>query len=711
MRLTAFPRYLARLPHRPRDLFKALLVLIVAGPVIVGGTAMAAFLFVPLPAVVPDPIPGATAETSHVYACPRGAPCGPDNPEKFLIATFHAEHNRQLIKIGAMPEHLQKAAIAAEDARFYEHKGFDPKAVTRALIADLRAGATVQGGSTITQQYVKNTYIERPKRTIFRKVREVLIAFQVEKTKSKSKILEGYLNTVYFGKGAYGIEAAARTYFNKGASELTLSESAQLVGLIPAPVRYSPYDDPEEAESRRIFVISRMEELGMIDAATAQQARDERPQVAPPKEEVFRYPWFVDGLTKSLQRSKEIGSQKLYAGGLRIYASVDTVAQEAAEKIVAETLEREDDPHGVIVAVEPGTGFVRAIVGGREYDARLKFNLATQGNARPGSAFKTFTLIAALEEGMQPSRSFRAPGVLQIKGWGNDCSCVHNFGSRGYGRLSIEKATVNSVNTVYAQMVQNVGAEKVVDAAVRMGIKAETLKGDEKNAAIALGGLTRGVSPLEMASAYATLGANGTRHEPRFFTRIEDSTGDVVLEGPSEPVQALEPNIAANANQILTKVITSGTGKRADIDRPAAGKTGTDQDFNNASFVGYTPDLSAMAWLGYLEANKPLARVNGVRNVTGGTIPAQMWAEFMKAALSHIPPTTFEEAGKISRTSDDAFRLPFKPRPTPSPSPEPSPEPPPESPEPSPSPSPSPSPTFQPSPLPTATSTLPGPDE
>ena len=707
MRLTAPLRYLARIPHRPRDVIKAVIVLLVAGPVIVGGTAMAAFLFIPLPAVEPDRVPGALSETSYVYACPRGKACGPENPDRFLIATFHAEHNRQLVSLEVMPEHLLEATVAAEDSRFYSHKGFDPKAVVRALWADIRARATVQGGSTITQQYVKNAYIENPKRTIFRKVQEVLIAFQLEKRYTKRAILKDYLNTVYFGKGAYGIEAAAKTYFNKTTKDLTVSEAAQLVGLIPAPVRFSPYEHPAEAEIRRIYVIDRMEQLGMLDAVAAQQARDTKPVPTPPKQEVFRYPWFVDALTKSLQKSKDIGSQKLYSGGLRIYASVDTKAQEAAERIVAETFKDAEDPHGVIVAVEPATGFVKAAVGGREYTTNLGFNLATQGRARPGSAFKPFTLVAALEDGMAPSRTFRGPGVLQVKGWANDCSCVHNFGSQGFGSISIEKATANSVNTVFVQMAQKVGAPKIMDAAVRMGIKQETLKPDEKNLAIALGGLTNGVSPLEMASAYATLAANGVRHEPRFFTRIDDSTGEVLVEGPSEPVQALDPNVAANANKILTKVITSGTAKRANIDRPAAGKTGTDQDFKNASFVGYTPDLSAMAWMGYLDSNKPLSRVNGVRNVTGGTIPAQMWAEFMKIALGDIPPTTFEAAGKINPKNAEEFRLPFKPKPSPSPelSPEPTLEPSPE-----PSPSPSPSPSIRPSPLPSP-SVVPDPDD
>ncbi|MEO7804812.1 MAG: biosynthetic peptidoglycan transglycosylase, partial [Actinomycetota bacterium] len=281
-----------RIRHRPSDVLKATLVLGLLGPLLVGGSAAVAFFVVPLPAVVPSPTVGSQAQTSFVYAA-----------DGSLIATFHSEYNRELIPLSKMPEHLQQAAVASEDARFYKHGGLDVKAITRALAADIRARETVQGGSTITQQFVKNAYIDNPKSTVFRKVREALISAQVERTFTKKKILELYLNTVYFGKGAYGVEAAAKTYFNKPASKMTISESALLVGVIPAPVRYSPFDDPKGADIRRLRVLRRMQEVGFIDVVAAEAARAEQPVLAAPRQEVFRYPWFVDALQRAIGQS------------------------------------------------------------------------------------------------------------------------------------------------------------------------------------------------------------------------------------------------------------------------------------------------------------------------------------------------------------------------------------------------------------------------
>lgn len=635
---------------------------------VVGGTAAATFLFFPLPAVVPDPIPGATAQTSYVYAA-----------DGSLIATFHAEFNRQLIEFEDMPKHLRDATIALEDARFYQHSGTDPKGILRALFADIRAGSAVQGGSTITQQYVKNAYIEKPKRTIFRKVREVLIASQIEKTHSKDKILKDYLNTVYLGKGAYGVEAAAKTYFGKAARDLTLSESALIVGLIAAPVRYSPFENPDGAEARRTLVIDRMERLGMIDKPTADAARAEKPALSELREEVFRFPWFVDALRTTLIR--KYGEQKIFAGGLRIHSTIDPKMQEAAEKVLADTLDRPDDPHAALASVDPKTGYVRALVGGRSY-ADEKFNIAFEGRRQPGSAFKTFVLVAALSDKIKASSTFSGPSVLRIKGWGNECQCVRNYGNAGYGRLTLESATIRSVNTVYVQVAQRVGVEKIIDTALAMGITERSLEPDRENLAIAIGGHTYGVTSLEMASSYATLAAGGVYRAPKFVSKIIDGDGKVLESGPSEGVQAIDPSIAYTATNILKKVVQSGTAQRADIGRPAAGKTGTAQDYENAWFVGYTPELSTAIWMGYRSENAPMRNVHGVRNVTGGTLPARMWAAFMKLALEDIAASDFSEPGRTQ--NDDRFRLPYRSPPSPSPSPPP--------PEPSPTPEPSPSP-------------------
>lgn len=674
------PEPLRTIRRTRRDVLKALFTLVFGGPVLVGGSALAAFLLFPLPTVVPEPTTGALAQTTRVLAA-----------DGSLIATFHAEFNREAIDLEQMPEHLWRAAIASEDARFFEHRGLDLRSIARAALADLRAGQTVQGGSTITQQYVKNAYIEKPRRSLLRKMREALYAAQVERSLTKQKILENYMNTVYLGKGAYGVEAGAKTYFGKHASQLTVSESALLIGLIPAPVRYSPYDNPQGAEDRRLFVIDRMQKLGYLDAAAADNARREKPKLAQLREEVLRYPWFVDAVRRYL--IAQYGEAKVFNGGLEVKTTLDPAMQAQAEKAIAQTLDKPSDPYAALAAVDPKTGYVKALVGGRDY-AEEKYNIAIQGRRQPGSAFKPYVLVAALENGISPKSTFNGPSRLCPKGWLSKDGCLTNYGSTGYGRLTLEQATLKSVNTVYAQVILKVGPAKVVDVCRRMGIPGpKWLPGKtviEPVPALTLG--TEEVTPLEMASALATLAARGVYREPKLVSQVKE--GPKVLEkGPSEGRQVIEERIADTANKILEKVITSGTGKRANIGRPAAGKTGTAEDFRNAWFVGFTPDLSSAVWMGYREKNRPMHNIHGFRSVVGGSIPAQIWASFMKFALADVPPSEFPEPGKFV---DNRFRLPYRPPPSPTPALEESP-----TTEPEPIPTESPSPTPAPAPIPT----------
>ena len=705
----------------PWEFIKAIVVLAVGGPIIFGGVALATYFIVPLPNFVPEPTAGATAQTSHVYAA----------DDTTLIATFHAEHNREPISIELMPKHLQDAAVAVEDSRFFSHSGVDMKAIFRVLLADLRNRSVVQGGSTITQQYVRNAYIEDPlQRTLFRKVREAIYASLVERDLSKEQILENYLNTVYFGKGAYGVQAAAKTFFNKPASELSLSESALLVGLIRAPITYSPYDNPERAEQRRLYVLERMEVLRLIDVAQANEVQGHKPVLHNPGEQVFKHPWFVDAVRRFLIAT--YGEQKVFSGGLRVTTTLEPSIQEAAEKAVASVVNKPDYPYAALASVDPHTGYIRALVGGRDYE-KEKFNIALQGRRQPGSAFKPFVLVTALEQGIKPSARFRGPNKICLRGW--KPNCPENFGTQSFGSITLEKATLNSVNTVYAQLVLRVGPDKVVDMAGRMGVPGPEWMPRRSGCkpkpedpcrtridpvpALTLG--TEEVTPLEMASAYATLAARGAYRAPKIVSKVVDpngkpvptADGPPVPDGPSEPVQVMEEAVADTANKILEKVITSGTGRRADIGRPAAGKTGTAQDFQNAWFAGHTPDLATAVWMGYRDVNRKMTNVRGVGEVVGGSLPALIWASFMKAALSDIPPAEFPKPGEItSPGGGSGFRLPYRPRPTPSPSPTPeaTAEPAPETASPEPSPEdddglpgggkkPRPSPT--PSPLPT----------
>lgn len=676
-------RALRRVRHKPRDFIKALFIIAVGAPILVGGAAAAAFFVFPVPAIVPEPTEGSQAQTSRVFAA-----------DGTLIATFHSERNRELIKLSKMPQHLQQATIASEDARFYEHKGLDARAIGRALVADFRAGTTVQGGSTITQQYVKNTYIEAPKRTVFRKVREALIASQIERTYSKPKILENYLNTVYFGRGAYGVQAAAKTYFNKDAAQLSLPESALLVGIIPAPERFSPQEDPAAAEIRRVYVIDRMLKLKMIDQPTADAAKAAKPQIAPPQQQVFQFPYFVDALYRSMKNDPRYGTARIFAGGLNIYTTIDPKMQAEAEKALFGTLDRPTDPAASLVSIDPKTGYVKALVGGKDFN-QSKFNLAVQIRRQGGSSMKTFVLVAALEKGIKPSQTYSAPGQMCPKGWPKDGCPVRNYGNSGYGSINVEKATINSVNTAYAQMIVAVTPKKVVEVANRMGIKSKV----RPFHAMGLG--SEGVNPMEMASAYATLAANGVYREPKFVTKVTDSSGNVIESGPSEPKQVIDPNIAAKVSEILSKVITNGTGTRAKIGRPAAGKTGTADEFRNAWFVGYTPDLATSVWMGYPEnEKKPMLNIQGTPRVAGGTLPAKMWADFMKAALKDVPPSEFPKPGEIRIRGDDVGGLRLPPRMGPRPSPQPSPSFLEETPSPEPSESPTPTPTGSPTVVP-----------
>jgi penicillin-binding protein 1A len=654
-----------RLPEirrEPLDIAIASGIVLIGIPVLLAGLVAAGFYmyFIKLspPVSIPEPQLVSEASSSHIYAA-----------DGSLIATLRGAHYRVPISIRQMPQHVKDAVVAAEDARFYQHSGVDARAVLRALRADFIAGAAVQGGSTITQQYVKNAYVGK-ERTWMRKIKEAQIASQLERTNSKQKILERYLNTVYFGRGAYGIEAAAKVYFDKGAKDLTASEAAQLVGLIPAPVRFSPNTQPSRAEDRRLDVISRMEQQGFLSGGEAQQARAERPafKEAKPSEEVFKYPWFVDAVKRYLFH--KYGATTVYNGGLEIHTSLDPRLQDLAEKAVKQALPAPTDPYASLVSLESGTGYVKAMVGGRNFEEE-KYNIAIQGRRQPGSSFKPFVLVSALESGMLPGNTFSGPSTICITGWRPKCQ-VNNFDRAGFGRITLEQATINSVNTVFAQVVMRVGPKEVVATAKRMGVPGprwlprisgcrptkEITCGTRIDAVPALALGSEEVTPLEMASAFGTLSARGVYREPKVVTKVVNSDGEVLEEGPARGRRALEVEIADNANAIMQKVITSGTGTRANIGRPVAGKTGTAQDFQNAWFVGYTPEVSTAVWVGFKERNRPLTNIRGVGRVTGGSFPAIIWSNYMKAALDSVPPSEFAEPLPLQK-----LELPHRPGP------------------------------------------------
>ena len=547
-----------------------------------------------------------------------------------VLAVFLAQEHAQPVAYSSISPAAVQAVVAKEDARFFEHDGVDYGALIRAAIADVKARKVVQGGSTITQQYVKTTLDDRS-RSLTRKVRELLIARKVEGALSKEEIITRYLNSVYFGRGAYGIEAAARRYFAVEATQLDYPKAALLAVLISAPSLKDSSVEPAELKAQRDALLKRMVELGYI-APSGLKAAQDTPLgiVADRGEKDVRLPYVVDFLKKELL--EVLPAEVAYGGGLTIETSIDPRLQAYAELAAYGRLPDTEGLAVALVSVEPSTGLIRTMVAGRDY-AKSQFNLATQAHRQPGSAFKPFVLAAALEQGYDPQTttflgatpftvSYRDATSGLDRSWS-----VSNYEDESYGMVNLVEATVHSVNTVYAQLITKLGADKVADLAKRAGITSP-LRADP---AIALGGLSVGVSPLEMASAYATFANDGYRVEPHIISRITDSEGAVIYHSPHKEQPVFSPDVAFGVTQILQEVVRRGTGFRARLDRPVAGKTGTSQGFRDAWFIGYTPQLSTAVWMGYPDAARSMEETLG--KVAGGTIPAQMWHDFTSAAL------------------------------------------------------------------------------
>ncbi len=550
-----------------------------------------------------------------------------------LLARLYLE-NREVVPISEISTSLSQGIVAIEDERFYQHHGVDPQGLVRAVVRTAQGNR--QGASTITQQYIRNTILldERTTMTIARKIREAYLAMELEKRHTKPEILEMYLNTVYFGEGAYGAEAAARTYFAKSAKDLNLAQGATLAGVVQSPSRLDPYDNPDGATARRNEVLGRMLYNNMITQAEYDAAQAEPLQLqrsSEPLDGIYDSPYFVAHVKKALQQ--QFTPAVVFKGGLTVYTTLDTRMQKYAESAAHEKFNRAGEPEVALVAIDPRNGYVKAVVGGRDY-AKRKFNLATQGHRQPGSSFKTFVLATALEQGMPPyfDVDSSSPAVIPAKPkpW-----TVDNSEGSGQGMMSLEAATWSSVNTVFARVADEVGIKNVAKMAKRMGITTSL----PNYPSIALGAAN--VTPLEMASAYGTLANNGVRNDPVFISKVVDRNGAVIFEATPRGTQAIKPAIARTTTDILKGVIEHGTATAADIGRPAAGKTGTSQLNRDVWFVGYTPQLVAAVWVGY-PTEKTIV-VDGSR-AFGGTVAAPIWASFMKRALAGQPKKDFAKA-------------------------------------------------------------------
>jgi penicillin-binding protein 1A len=587
-----------------------------------------------------------------------------------LITRLHAGEDRVVVRANRIPEVVRNAVIAIEDQRFYDHAGLDLRALLRAAYVDATTGRVVEGGSTITQQLVKQAYLS-DEQTLSRKAREAYLAWQMERRFTKEQILTKYLNTVYFGNGAYGIMAAARTYFDKEPVELTLEEAALLAGTVAAPATYDPVTHYGRARNRRNRVLTRMLELGMIDALRHLDAVRSPIELNINQDEGEPYfaPYFVDYFKEWFLSNPRFGETPterynlLFEGGLRIVTTLDPRMQIAAERAIDSVLLYPSDPYAALTAIDPRTGYVRAMVGGRDYwdprDRVARINLATGGSTgrQAGSAFKPFALVAALESGLTRSTSLNGSSASILLSNGTYWR-PQNAEGGGYGTISLDSATRNSVNIAYANLLgvmgggnPYVGAERTVEAAVRMGIRC-CPRTTEPNTPLApvpsavLG--VNEVSTLEMASGFGTLAFGGRHVQPTPVISITTRDGDVLHQANPRPQEAVSPPIAYEAVDILKGVVSGGTGTAANIGRPQFGKTGTAQNASDAWFVGAVPQLATAVWIGFPQGQVPMCCGNvRISTVYGGTWPAQIWRAFMLAATAHMPAREFPTAPEV----------------------------------------------------------------
>ena len=577
-----------------------------------------------------------------------------------LLAVLRGRESRIILNTNEIAPIMKQAIVAIEDKRFYDHRGVDLRAIGRALVADIENKAVVQGGSTITQQFIKNAYV-KDRRSVARKLKEAALAWQLEQRRDKDWILTAYLNTIYFGNGAYGIGQAAMTYFQKPAKDLTLPEAALLAGIPRDPARFDPVTNPRAAKDRRRIVLDQMLQQGII---ARDQHREARSAALPAPEEV-RLPgtlerqgqYFINYVKQQLIADDDYTAGDVFGGGLRVYTTLDTRLQKIARRSIAKVLTDPAGPEAALVAIDPRTGEVLAMVGGANY-RESQFNLAVQGERQPGSAFKPFVLAAALDEGISPATHFDSHQV--VIPLGDRLWQVSNYEGSYLGSIDLETATVHSDNSVYAQLTSIVGPQNVARLAREAGIRSKL------NSYFAIGLGAEAANPLEMARAFSTFANGGNRIDgsilgnvPRAITQI--GTGKNRKRNKPVPHRVLSPEKTAILNAILQKVVTQGTGRQAALtDRPVAGKTGTTENYGDAWFVGSIPQLTVAVWVGYPRELRPMETEYHGDPVAGGTFPAEIWHTFVQEALKRMEdnePESFPSASMPYGTpSEVVFR-------------------------------------------------------
>jgi membrane peptidoglycan carboxypeptidase len=636
------------------------------GLLVVLGIAGLGYLLtqIPLPAKEPPLL-----QTSFVCADDVTSGCNVENS----MAQLSGGVDRVTVTSDQIPPILVDAVVSAEDRGFFKHGGVDPVGVARALWADLRSSGVQQGGSTITQQYVKNTYLT-DERTVTRKVKEAVLAVKLERSLPKREILTRYLNTIYFGRGAYGVQAAARTYYGKNVEDLDLGESAFLASLIRSPETADPKRPATDPLAAANVETARRRRLSVLDAMLDEHyiTQDQRDQVAGtgfddmlPRADTstsghvshqdLGTDYIVDYVRYSLVRSGKFTDAEVLGGGLRIYTSINYDMQQAAKDAVTSTLNQPGDPAAAVVAVDT-QGHIKTMLGGLDH-AKSQVNLAVGadgggGGRQAGSTFKAFAVTEALKQGMNLGKVYNSPATVTIKGAdaGKDWK-PSNDDNASYGSINMVTATQKSVNTYFAQLVEDINPENLATTATRMGVDSEL----QPNASLVLG--TSPVSPVDMASGYSTLMDNGEHVKPSVVTRVTDASGRVLYEAPTTRDRVVSQDITDQVSWALSQVILGGTGTGANFGQPAAGKTGTTEDFKDAWFVGYTCQLTASVWMGYPgepaapgQAAKPVRPMTNVHHqkVFGATFAAPIWGKFMAKATKDMDSCPFNRPKNVT---------------------------------------------------------------
>ncbi|MCA2691345.1 MULTISPECIES: penicillin-binding protein 1A [unclassified Microcystis] len=568
-------------------------------------------------------------ETSYIYDV-KGRP----------LTSLHGEAHREVVELDQISPNLKRAVMAIEDSHFYHHRGINPNSIGRAVVANWKSGGVVEGASTLTMQLVKNIFLSH-QRTVSRKLAEAVLAVRVEQVFSKNDILEMYLNNIYWGHNNYGVQTAAKSYFNKPASELNLAESAMMAGIIQAPEVYSPFNNYKTAKERQALVLSRMRTLGWITPAQEEAALKEPLKVGKPTAwQESKLPYVTDAVVAELRQ--KFGKETLTKGGMRIQTTIDLDFQNMAESTIQKAYNslrrrgiRTKDLQISLVAVDPRTHFVKALVGGVDYN-KSQLNRAIQSRRQPGSAFKPFVYYTAFASGRFTPETVVNDAPVRFREAGGFYS-PKNYGGGFSGPVSLRSALMQSLNIPAVILGRRVGINKVIEVCRLLGFESPLIA----VTSLPLGSVD--VTPLEMAGAYATFASNGWHSEPTFIMRVTDSRGNVMLDNTPKPKLVLDPWATASLNSVLQGVIQGGTATSAQIGRPAAGKTGTTDNEKNVWFVGYVPQLATAVWIGD-DQNRTLGK-----GITGGGFAAPIWRDFMAQALKNERVEYFPSPSKFRK--------------------------------------------------------------